>query len=436
MSPWWAALLPPLDPTPPTTDVQQRLLNWALQYTPRVALLEESVVMEVAASLRLFGGRQALRDRVVLEATELGCGGIGWASNSLAALCLARSGIENDDNAQLTGLLNGLKLDILTAARKHRVTLGQIGCSRLGDLRRLPRGGLNHRFDKQLLIALDQAYGHLEMAHHWVQPSEEFHARLELMSRVELAPALLAGAHILLLQLCGWLTARHAGVTAFTFGWAHDTMRAKHVEATGSLTIRTAIPSRNIDHLERLLTEHLAKVELAAPAGEVMLTAAEVVQLEQQNLSFFPDVVNRGQARALLRERIAARIGSENVQRPVLREDYRTEWTQHWLPLDQQPPRRKAATPPFPAPTCVLDAPLPLAVHNSRPHFQGQLKLLLGPHLVEGGWWHRRGPREQQEHTHVRRDYWLAHSPHGGFVWVFKEQRQTQDHWFLHGSFS
>lgn len=433
----WAALKAPCEtPTPLPTDVQRSLAIWALQFTPRVALLEEAVVMEVEASTRLFGGRRALRDRIFAESQELGGAGLAWATNSLAALCLARAGIENGFKRPLPELLDALSLDVLTATHAHAVTLGHIGCKVLGDLRRLPRGGVNHRFGKSLLIALDQAYGEVPLAHNWLLPGEDFQARLELMARVELAPALLAGAHRLLLQLCGWLTARHAGVTAITFGWAHDTMRAKHVDATGSLTVRTAVPTRDIEHLSRLLAEHLAHVELEAPAGEVMLSATEVVKLEERSASFLPDVVNRKETRALLRERIAARIGPENVQRPVLREDYRTEWTQHWLPVDQQPPKRKSATPPFPAPTCVLDAPLPLAVRNSRPHFQGPLKLLLGPHLVEGGWWHRVGDGEHQEHTHVRRDYWLAMSPHAGFLWVFKERREAKEHWFLHGSFS
>jgi protein ImuB len=120
---------------------------------------------------------------------------------------------------------------------------------------------------------LDQAYGSVPLPHDWLLPAEEFHARLELMARVELAPALLAGARRLLLQLCAWLASRQAGVTAITFGWAHDTMRAKHVNATGSLTVRTSLPTRDIEHLARLLPEHLAHVELEAPAGEVMLWA-------------------------------------------------------------------------------------------------------------------------------------------------------------------
>lgn len=432
----WAALRASLDIPAPPTDVQRRLSDWALQFTPRVALLEEAVVMEVEASTRLFGGRRALRDRVFAESQELGCTGLAWAPNSLAALCLARAGIENGLRGPLPELLDSLQFEVLTATHAHAATLSHIGCKLLGDLRRLPRGGLNHRFGKALLVALDQAYGTVPLAHEWRVPAEDFHARLELMSRVELAPALLAGARLLLLQLCGWLAARHAGVTAITFGWAHDSMRARHVEATGSLTVRTAVPTRDGEHLSRLLAEHLAHVELQAPAGEVMLTATEVVRLQERSASFLPDTVNRSESRALVRERIAARIGPQNVQRPVLREDHRTEWMQHWLPADHVLVKRPPVVPRFPAPTCVLDEPLPLAVRQQRPHFQGPLTLLLGPHLAEGGWWHRVGDGEAQEHHHVRRDYFLAHSPHAGFLWIFKERRESQDQWFLHGSFS
>jgi protein ImuB len=395
--------------------------------------LEEAVVLEVGASIRLFGGKRALRDRVVAESEELGCTKVAWADNAFAALCLSRAGIENGVTRPLSQLLDGLRLDVLTATRAHATELSHLGCESLGDLRRLPRGGLSLRFGDELVVALDLAYGGMTKGHVWVEPPEDFSARLEFSQRVELAPALLMGASRLLQELCWWLAARHSGVTAIEFGWAHDVMRGRHVEATGSLVVRTAFPTRNMEHLEGLLAEHLAHVVLGAPAGEVTLKATEVVLLEETSASFLPDVVNRKQSRALLRERIAARIGPENVQRPVLLEDHRTEWTQHWLPLDKQPPKRKAAAPSFPAPTCVLDTPVPLAVRNRRPYFQGPLKLLLGPHLAEGGWWHRTGDGADQRHLHIRRDYYVAMSAHAGVLWVFQEGREK---WFLHGSFS
>lgn len=57
-------------------------------------------------------------------------------------------------------------------------------------------------------MALDQAYGLRPEVYEWLTLPETFQARLELMSRVETAPALLFGARRLLIQMCGWLAAR------------------------------------------------------------------------------------------------------------------------------------------------------------------------------------------------------------------------------------
>ena len=68
----WAALLPlPLPACPSPIDAVS-LGTWALQFTPRVALLEGSVVAEMAGSARLFGGMAQLRTQVECGAQELG----------------------------------------------------------------------------------------------------------------------------------------------------------------------------------------------------------------------------------------------------------------------------------------------------------------------------------------------------------------------------
>ena len=60
----WIALLPLPHAEPPATsgpDEALRLWSWrALQFTPRVAVADGVVVLEIAASERLFGGRRAL----------------------------------------------------------------------------------------------------------------------------------------------------------------------------------------------------------------------------------------------------------------------------------------------------------------------------------------------------------------------------------------
>ena len=83
---WWSALC--LPPDTPCTELSW----WALGFTPRVACVDEAVLMELAASARLFGGRRALREQVQAGARAHGVAQIAWAPNGLAALALARAG--------------------------------------------------------------------------------------------------------------------------------------------------------------------------------------------------------------------------------------------------------------------------------------------------------------------------------------------------------
>ncbi|MBL0726159.1 DNA polymerase Y family protein [Piscinibacter sp. HJYY11] len=436
----WAALLLPSAPDAesPPIDAVRGLSLWCLQFTPRVAIVEESaVVMELKASVRLFGGGKALRARVEEEAKDLGVTQVSWAPTSLAAVAFARAGVPNGFREPLDRLLDRLPMSCLVGVTRHEATLSRIGCRTLGDVRKLPRGGLSRRFDKELLCQLDQAYGLLPEAHERVVMPETFRSRLELPSRIEHAPAILFGARRLLMQLCGWLTARHAGVTTCTLKWCHDVMRSKTAGDGGELTIRTAEPMRDLEHLSRLLAEHLAKVELKAPVGDLELLADDVIPLEERSASLIPDPRAGDESLTLVLERIAARLGADKVLRPVTGEDHRPEWSVHWQPAPLPHPRQLARQDELPQPNFLLDKPLRLDTHENRPRFQGPLQLITGPHRVEGGWWHRVSAEEGATALNVQRDYWVANSAYAGTLWIYQERlADDQTAWYLQGRFA
>ncbi|WP_431048354.1 Y-family DNA polymerase [Roseateles sp. L2-2] len=466
---WVALILPPRPPAPfedPTTappqhpwgicaETQAGLAVWCLQFTPRVALMEDAVVMEVEASLRLFRGLPALKARLSDEAPDLGAVGIGWAPSATAALVLARCGVLDLGGRLLQAVLDPLPLQALSAGAEHAEPLSRAGINTLGQLRALPRGGIGRRFGAALLTMLDQAYGLRPEAHAWVALPEDFHARIELPSREDHAPALLLGTRPLLMRLCGWLAARHAGATGVTLHWVHDSMRAKDAGEGGSLTVRTAEPIRELEHFCRLMAEHLAKTELLAPVGELRLEAVGVQSLVEDSGSLLPDVVRTGETLYLTLERIAARLGPERVLQPILADDHRPEWMTRWRTCGdgRTPSRRKGRqaavrAPAVPEPAFLLDPPLRLAVREHRPHYQGPLTLLIGPDRVEGGWWDRVPATEQrtQHHRQVTRDYWIAVNENAGVLAVYQErltaagnegeEKVAVEAWYLHGMYA
>lgn len=435
---WAALLLPAPSPsTTPSSDELHGLATWALQFTPKVAVMEESVVLDVEASSRLFGGKRALRDRMLHESRQLGASALAWAPTSLGALALARAGKENGVTRPLAAVLDPLPMTVLSAVGPHLTTLTQLGCRTLGDIRALPRGGIGRRFSQALLTAMDQAYGLRPEAHRWVTLAEAFRSRLELMARVELAPALLFGARRLMMQLCAWLAARHCGTTAVALRWQHDFMRPRSASTGGEVVVRTAAATRDLEHLCRLLAEHLAQTRLEAPAAELELEALEVVPLEQPSGSLLPDVGQSAETLALVLERVAARLGGDRVLRPALVEDHRLEWMQLWRPAAQPPGRQRPRRTRIPQPTFVLPQPLKLAMRGDRPMYQGPLHLLAGPHRVEGGWWDRAADEQGETTRGVMRDYWVALSEHCGVLWIYQERRvDDRASWYLHGSFA
>lgn len=497
---WVALILPPRPPAPAAEpaappdhpwgicpEAQAGLAVWCLQFTPRVALMEDAVVMEVEASLRLFRGRAALQARIADEAPDLGVVRIGWAPTATAALVLARCGVPDLGGRLLQAVLDPLALVALSAAGPHAEALSRAGINTLGQLRALPRGGIGRRFGAALLTMLDQAYGLRPEAHRWELLPEDFHARIELSSREDHAPALLQGARPLLMRLCGWLAARHAGATGVTLHWVHDSMRAKDAGDGGALTLRTAEPIRELEHFSRLMAEHLAKTRLLAPVGELRLEAVGVQALTEESASLLPDAVRTGETLYLTLERIAARLGPERVLQPMPGDDHRLEWMTRWQPaaLDgRRPPRRRGSTRPAPAmpePAFLLEPPLRLALRDHRPHYQGPLTLLIGPDRVEGGWWDRLPRRASDDesvapaataptaaatatatptttaaapvftaiepatdaaamergHRNVVRDYWIAVNDNAGVVAVFQQPlKEGGSAWFLHGVYA
>ena len=89
----------------------------------------------------------------------------------------------------------------------------------------------------------------------------------------------------------------------------HDAMRSKAAGDGGVMTVRTAEPTRDIEHLTRLFAEHLGKVQFLAPVGYLEMIAVGVHALEDKGLTLFPEPQQASESLALVLERIDARLG-------------------------------------------------------------------------------------------------------------------------------
>lgn len=423
----------------PMADGTQAMAWLALQFSPQLARVHDTLVLEVSASERLFGGRDALCRRLLAALATLQP--VQHAQGWSALLALGRLWAGAPQAAA-----DDLPLHALQAARAHLPVLQRLGCTTWGQLRALPRAGLARRLGAELLEALDQAYGTRAEIYPWLRLPEVFDQALELPEAVVAAPALLFGARRLLAQLQLWLRLRQQGVLALELQWTLDARRsnALHVDAQhcgdglGRLVWRTAQATQDVQHMQRLLAEQLARVQLPAPVLHMRLRTLQTQRLALATRSLLPDEVRPGDSLPQTLERLGARLGAEQVLCVQQQADHRPERMQRWQPWGNGPggalvPDRSdgAQSVAHAAyPSWLLAQPLRLQQQHGVPQYHGPLALLAGPQRMEAGW---------LEGAPALRDYYVARSAYAGLVWIYRERAPTEGAaapWYLHGLFA
>ena len=404
-----------------------------LQFTPQVAPAEDaSLLLDVGASLRLFGGIGRLYRLVQDSLDKLGFTGVlGVAPTARGAWLLARSG--GGRTVKLDSLLRRLQplpVDLLPPAQRHLRWLEGIGCQRIGELLRLPRAGLQRRCGAALLDMLDAAQGQAPEMFDWLAAPPSFQARLELFGRIEQADLLLAGACRLLQQLTGWLCAQQYAVTRLRLLLEHE--RGRQACPPTPVELLLAEPTWRDAHIVRLLKERLGQLELAAPVIGLALEAAEVEPMAPLSDSLFPEAGGSPADRQRLFELLVARLGPENVVQPAPRADYRPEQANQWVPVQERLRAADVAAqlPPrsLPRPAWLLPKPIPLLVREHRPFYCSPLRIVSSPERIEGGWWD----------AAQARDYFIAEGQDHAYYWLFRERAADGEapRWYLQGLFA
>ncbi len=288
------------------------MAGWACQFTPRVSLEPpQALLLEIAGSLRYFGGRWRFLERLRAGLSRLGFEArIGEAPAPRAALWLARG--------------NGARLEaqavaVLGLAPAARALLADLGIKTLGGLLRLPREGIARRFGQGLLEQLDQACGRVPEAREFFVPPARFAARLELPAPVLQAENALFAARRLLAQMEGFLAARQAGVRAFSLALLHEDAPATEVK------VGLATPGRAAEHFARLLRERLGALALRAPVEAIRIEAGDIETLLDRSKNLFDDRSGSEEGWLRLIERLQARLGSGAVHGLDTHEDHRPE---------------------------------------------------------------------------------------------------------------
>jgi protein ImuB len=429
-------------------EAVMQVATWALQFTPSVSLETQGLVMEIEPSLRLFNGLENLIALVKNGLNSLGFSAqLACTTTPLGAWLLAQhcDGIMADQSAHLNRRLSDMPISLFPQASQHLNALNAIGAHTLKDIVQLPRAGLSRRFGKGVLEEIDKALGKIPDPRQYFEAPLEFHSKLELMAQVETSEALLFAAKRMLVELTGWLSARHCAVKAFELIAEHDD-RGPKLSLPTVFEIHLNEPTREIARLSDLLREKLNVLQLRAPAHTLQLHCTDVHVLPSAtgHLFMLPQTAQQNLGRLV--EKLQARLGANQVQKIKLNPDYRPEsaFVLHNFEIEsktassgtlvaKEPDATYMATPQahgLPRPLWLLAKPQPLEERNQRPFWQGALQLLAGPERIEGGWW---------DNHFIQRDYFIAEDIQNNLYWIYRERgnhkQNIEPGWFMQGRF-
>ncbi|MEO6363503.1 MAG: DNA polymerase Y family protein [Caldimonas sp.] len=438
----------------------------ALAFTPQVSLqpasdrsAADTVLLEVQASLRYFGGLASLLERLHAALRPFGHV-VRTASAATAQAAAVLSRVEPPtlctDLAGTRQALQEAPVWLLGPGREHWDALQGMGLRTIGDLLGLPRSGLARRFGEGLLADIDAGLGRRPDPREPLVLAPTFESRLELFARADSSEQVLHGAAVLLERLVAWLSAQHAFVRRFRLLMHHEGrwQDSERTPQATALEVALAEPSRDSAHLLVLLRERLAQLQLPAPTLELALQASDIVKRAAPNSELFPTPQNESEGLTRLIERLQARLGREQVQRLNAVDDHRPEKASCSSAADAacRPPRSQkrgrsgrpgdagsaSIVPGASAasrPVWLQPQPEPLAERRSRPLLEGRaLRLLCGPERIEAGWW---------DDALAERDYFIAEAGDGALVWIYRARLPLSESaegsssagWFLHGRF-
>lgn len=438
------ALLPelivlPRDPTREAEQVERLALALAV-LTSSLCCMDSGVLLEVRASLRLFGGIRKLLRRARDLARDCGLQArIACAPQASAAWLLATAGgrlrrmLKTCTAARRLDALPAESLQaLLPLAPRQAALMEALGVRRLAELRALPRAGLQRRFGRELGSALDRAYGDAPDPRVWFEPPEQFEIKRELLQRADSAEVLVAAVDALLPALLGWLLLRWRAATVLVLRLCHEHGRDPALDTV--LWLQLSSPSRDMAQLALLWRERLQRHALIAPVYEIVLVLEASVPHAGQPGELLPLPGQADGEHSALLDRLAARLGPARVQRWRPLADHRPERAQQAVAVNATPRGRAIAAVPqmLPRPAWLLPVPRPLASDAlGRPLDDGApLVLRSQAERIESGWF---------DDGLVRRDYHVAEGRDHRLRWIYRDHHPQPGNdpggWFLHGWF-
>ena len=393
----------------------EEIAHWLYVVTSDISLCPPAgILLKVSNMLTLYQGLAAYWEALHRHLKSLNVSfSFATGYSPLAAKLLAQTNFNHisDDNIWLQKQLGQQRLVATELPEKMVEKLNRVGIRHLKELLCVDIAEIARRFDIDLVNYIGRLSGQFKHPVDFYYPPETFKRYLELLFEIDNIQWIEKPLNKLLSQLEAFLKIRDQT--------AYELILTLHQR--DGLTQTCHLSSAQGDYLAekwmRLSQLTLESVRLNAPVIGITLASSQVTQQQSDS----PDLFNGQQGSLSPLELISllqAKLGKEQVNSLRATNDPRPEnASQLCQPLQNKNTAAKEA--PVKSknvrPSILLPSPIPLIE---------KVTILQGPERLSTGWW---------DANEVIRDYFVAKSTQGRWLWVFRNQHKQ---WFVHGLFS
>lgn len=415
-----AALCSELQVYPYDTDREQQTLEelaqWLYLITSDIVLCPpQGLLLRVSNMLSLYAGldnywqalSQHLNQRQIRY--HYACG-----FSPFCAILLAKSGADwiCGEEAALRQRLEHYPLSATELAPQQIDKLARVGIHDIQSLLALPMQDIARRFDIDLVNYVGRLLGQFKHPLSFYHPPQAFHAHLDLLYEIDNVQWLEKPLQRLLIRLEAFLTLRNQVAFELVLTLQQRDHNRYQLPFTSAEGVSQAVK------WARLCRLRMESIQLTQPVLSLSLQVTRAGSAEPLSGDFFR--ASQGQqSPAELLTLLQAKLGNAQVCKLQLNNDPRPEQRSRYIAAYQSAPQPGHCTPPVRAarlrPSLRLPEPQPL---------QEQVSLIHGPERIATGWW---------DGNNIIRDYFIARTPQGRWLWVF---RTPQQQWFVHGQFS
>lgn len=379
---------------------------------------------EIAAAVEALGFRAAIV--------------VGYSRFATYAIARAlRLGVRvlrsEDEERRVASQVPLARLDV---APKLRDALARLGVTRVGEMVRLPGGGILERFGADAHRLYQLAAGERWDPLVPIAPPEAPDERVVLDDDEHDIERLIFLVKPPLDRLLDRLAVAGRALTAL-----HVELTLRH--AVGKLEIRAdcikpAAPTLDVRALVRLVHLRLSGAPPVAPVHELRVWAEDVLATREQLALFAAKPRRDLRAADEAIARLRAELGDDAVVRAVLREGHLPEASFGWERLvhviaakPTEPPKmaplvRRLHSKPHPLPPQVRQVRDDGWLLSGLEH--GAVVRIVGPYIVSGGWWAHAASTPGETH----REYHFAELKRGDTLWVYYDRPRRR--WFWHGA--